>query len=127
VSGRFGWTVIAEQPVADLALAGNELRRNGIVCALVGALLALLLFGWQYLLLIRPLRGVAAAADEIVAGRHGSVIYPRHHDQIGTIASCLEVCRQALTDGVGRLGAVRRPTGAATDATELMVGLRGIR
>lgn len=123
VSGKFGWTVVAEQPVADLALAGNELRRNGMVVALVGALLALLLFGWQYLLLIRPLHRVAAAADELVTGRHDTVIYPQHQDQIGTIASCLEVCRQALTDGVRRLGAVRRPSGAATDATELMIGL----
>ena len=123
VSGKFGWTVVAEQPVADLALAGNELRRNGMVVALVGVLLALLLFGWQYLMLIRPLRRVAAAADEIATGRHGTVIYPQHQDQIGTIASCLEVCRQALTDGVRRLGAVRRPSGSATDATELMVGL----
>jgi methyl-accepting chemotaxis protein len=119
-SGKLGWTVVAEQPVAELALAGNELRRNGMVVALVGALLALLMFGWQYLILVRPLRRVAAAADEIVAGRHGSVIYPQHQDQIGTIASCLEICRQALTEGVGRLGAVRRPRGAATDVTELI-------
>jgi hypothetical protein len=123
VSGKFGWTVVAEQPVTDLALAGNELRRDGLVVALIGALLALLLFGWQHLLLIRPLRRVAAAADEIVAGRPSTVVYPQHQDQIGTIASCLEVCRQALTDGVHRLGAVRRPSGAATDATELMIGL----
>jgi HAMP domain-containing protein len=94
-----------------------------MVAALVAALLALLLFGWQYLLLIRPLRRVAAAADEIVAGRYSSVIYPQHQDQIGTIASCLEICRQALTDGVRRLGGARRPTGAATDATELFAAV----
>jgi HAMP domain-containing protein len=119
-SGKLGWTVVAEQPVTDLALAGNELRRNATVVALIGVLLALLMFGWQYLILVRPLRRVAAAADEIVDGRYGSVIYPQHQDQIGTIASCLEICRQALTDGVSRLGSVRRPRGAATDVTELM-------
>lgn len=123
VSGRLGWTVVAEQPVTDLALPGNELRRNTIVAALVAALLALLLFGWQYLLLIRPLRRVAAAADEIAAGRYRSVIYPQHQDQIGTIASCLEICRQAMTEGVRRLGGVRRPTGAATDDTELLAAV----
>ncbi|MGB3438371.1 MAG: hypothetical protein WBA97_06415 [Actinophytocola sp.] len=122
-SGKLGWTVVAEQPVTDLALPGNELRRNAMVAALVAALLALLLFGWQYLLLIRPLRRVAAAADEIVAGRHRSVIYPQHQDQIGTIASCLEICRQAMTEGVRRLGGVRRPSGAATDATQLIAAV----
>jgi hypothetical protein len=125
VSGELGWTVVAEQPVTELALPGSELRRNTMVAALVAALLALLLFGWQYLLLIRPLRRVAAAADEIVAGRYGSVIYPQYQDQIGTIASCLEICRQALTDGVRRLGGVRRPAGAATDATELIAVVPG--
>ncbi len=123
VSGKLGWTVVAEQPVTDLALPGSELRRNAIVAALVAALLALLLFGWQYLLLIRPLRRVAAAADEISAGRYRSVIYPQHQDQIGTVASCLEICRQALTEGVRRLGGARRPTGAATDATELIAAV----
>jgi HAMP domain-containing protein len=118
-SGKLGWTVVAEQPVADLALPGNELRRNAIVAALVAALLALLLFGWQYLLLIRPLRRVAAAADEIAAGRYKTVVYPQHQDQIGTIASCLVICRQAMTVGVRWLGGGRRPRGAATDATEL--------
>lgn len=122
-SGALGWTVVAEKPVTDLALPDNELRRNATVVALVAALLAVLLFGWQYLLLIRPLRRVAAAADEIVAGRYKSVIYPQHQDQIGTIASCLEICRQAMNEGVRRLGGVRRPSGAATDATELMTVL----
>lgn len=123
VSGKLGWTVVAEQPVTDLALPGNELRRNAMVAALVAALLALLAFGWQYLLLIRPLRRVAAAADEIAAGRYKAVIYPQHQDQIGTIASCLEICRQAMTDGVRRLGGARRPSGAATDSTELIAAL----
>jgi HAMP domain-containing protein len=122
-SGKLGWTVVAEQPVIDLALPANELRRNAMVAALVAALLALLLFGWQYLLLIRPLRRVAAAADEIVAGRYKSVVYPQHQDQIGTIASCLEICRQAMTEGVRRLGGARRPVGAATDATELFAAV----
>jgi hypothetical protein len=119
-SGELGWKVVAEQPVTELALPGSELRRNAMVAALVAAILALLLFGWQYLLLIRPLRRVASAADEIVAGRYKSVIYPQHQDQIGTIASCLEICRQAMTEGVRRLGGARRPSGAATDATELL-------
>ena len=122
-SGDLGWKVVAEQPVTDLALPDNELRRNAMVAALVAALLAVLLFGWQYLLLIRPLRRVAAAADEIVAGQYKSVIYPQNQDQIGTIASCLEICRRAVTEGVHRLGGTRRPSGAATDVTELIAAV----
>lgn len=115
-----GWSVGVLVAVASRDDAGGELHRNGMVVALIGILFALLLFGWQYLLAIRPLRRVAAAADELVAGRRDAVIYPQHQDQIGTIASCLEVCRQALTDGTHRLGTVRRPSGAATEDTALI-------
>jgi hypothetical protein len=118
--GKLGWTVLAQQPVGELALPGNVLRRNALMLALAGVLLAMLALGWQHLMLIRPLRRVAKAADALRAGDRHTVIYPQHHDQIGTIAACLEICRQALTDGIGRLGEVRRPRGAATDATELI-------
>ncbi|MGQ0838979.1 HAMP domain-containing protein [Actinokineospora sp.] len=118
--GRLGWTVVAEQPIADLALPANDLRRNATLVALVAALLAVLGFGWHLFVVVSPLRRVARAAGRIVAGDRDSVIYPQRHDEIGTIASCLEVCRQALTQGAGRLGEARRPRGGATDETTLM-------
>ncbi|MDQ3402006.1 MAG: HAMP domain-containing protein [Actinomycetota bacterium] len=117
--GKLGWTVIAESPVADLALPANETHRNALLVALIGALLAFLLFGWHLFALILPLRRVSTAADAIIADDRDGVVYPQRHDEIGTIASCLEVCRQALTHGTSRLGEVRRPTGAATERTEL--------
>jgi HAMP domain-containing protein len=115
-----GWAVAV---LVSVGGDGGELGRNGMVVGLIGILFTLLLFGWQYLLLIRPLRRLAAAADELVAG-HPTVIYPQHQDQIGTIASCLEICRQALTDGIHRLGTVRRPSGAATEDTGLLYAVR---
>ncbi|CAM3540304.1 HAMP domain-containing protein [Kibdelosporangium persicum] len=105
------WAVVSEKPVRELSLPGNEVRNGAMLVALIGALLAALLFGWHYLVLIRPLRRLAAAA------KFEDVIYPQRQDEIGTIACCLEICRQALSEGVGRLGAVRRPRGAATDQT----------
>ncbi len=118
-STALDWVVVADQPVSELALTTSELRRNVLTVALIGALIALLLFGWHFLVLVRPLNRVAATADAIVGGSRGEVVYPQRQDQIGTVASCLEICRQALADGTGRLGEVRRPRGAATDATEL--------
>nr|WP_225954964.1 HAMP domain-containing protein [Kibdelosporangium phytohabitans] len=114
------WTVVAEQPASELDLASNEVRRAALVAALIGVILALMLFAWHELVLVRPLRAAAKAADKLAEGDSRSVIFPTRQDQIGTIASCLEFCRQALVDGAGRLGAVRRPSGAATDATELI-------
>jgi hypothetical protein len=110
------WAVVSEKPVRELSLPGNEVRRGALLVALIGALLAILLFGWHYLVLIRPLRTVAAAG-KFVEGERTDVIFPQRQDEIGTIASCLEICRQALSDGLDRLGMARRPQGTATEQT----------
>jgi hypothetical protein len=115
-----GWAVVAQQPVDTLSLPGNEVRRDALLVALIGVVLALLLFGWHHFVVIRPLRRVAAAADALLDGDTRTVVYPQRQDEIGTIACCLEICRQALVDGAGRLGEARRPAGAATDPTVLM-------
>ncbi|GLZ34700.1 hypothetical protein Lesp02_68870 [Lentzea sp. NBRC 105346] len=117
---ELGWAVVSAEPASALDLAGNAEQRGALLVALVGVILALLLFGWHHLVLVRPLRRLAAAADRLRNGHTGDTIFPQRQDQIGTIACCLEICRQALVDGVGRLGSVRRPRGAATDVTELM-------
>jgi hypothetical protein len=77
-------------------------------------------YGWLLFAVLGPLRRVARAADALSAGDVRSVIYPQRHDEIGTIASCLEICRQAVVQGPERLGEVRRPSGAATDPTLLL-------
>lgn len=114
------WAVVSEQPARELDLAGNVEQRGALLVSLLGAILAVTLFSWNHLVLLRPLRTLAAAADRLRDGESKDTIFPQRQDQIGTIACCLEICRQALLDGVGRLGVVRRPRGAATDVTELI-------
>lgn len=115
-----GWSVVAENPVGELALADNTLRRNAFVVSLIGVLLAMLLFGWHHFVLVRPLRALAKRADRLVAGDLDTVLYPQRHDQIGTLVSCLEICRQGVVDGIDRLGEVRRPRGTAMETTVLI-------
>jgi methyl-accepting chemotaxis protein len=119
-AGELKWAVVGEQPVTELGLVENELRRGAILVALLAALVALLQVGWHHFVLVRPLRLAARSARQIVAGDTATTVYPQRQDEIGTIASCLEICRQALVDGAGRLGHVRRPSGAATDATVMI-------
>jgi HAMP domain-containing protein len=114
------WVVIAEQPVSALGLPDNTVRDGARVAALLTAVVAVLLFGWHQLMVLGPLRRVGKAAKLVAKGDTGSVVYPQRQDEIGTIASCVEVCRQGLSEGTGRLGEVRRPRGAATDPTELI-------
>ncbi|WP_103349790.1 HAMP domain-containing protein [Amycolatopsis sp. CA-128772] len=114
------WVIVAEQPIGSLGVADNTVRSGARVAALLTAVVALMLFAWHLLVVVRPLRRVGDEARRIAAGNTGAVVYPQRQDEIGTIASCVEICRQALTDGRDRLGEVRRPTGAATDETELL-------
>jgi hypothetical protein len=77
------WAVVSEKPVRELSLPGNEVRRGALLVALIGGLLAILLFGWHYLVLIRPLRTVAAAG-KFTGGEHGGDLpaaagRDRHH------------------------------------------------
>ncbi|MEC3977581.1 HAMP domain-containing protein [Amycolatopsis sp. H20-H5] len=114
------WVVVAEQPVGSLGVSDNTVRDGARVAALLTAVVALMLFGWHLLTVLRPLRRVADAAVGLAEGDTTSVVYPQRQDEIGTIASCVEICRQALAEGTGRLGQARRPAGAATDPTELL-------
>jgi HAMP domain-containing protein len=118
--GRLGWTVTTEKPASELALPENQTRSYAHLLALVAALVTLFGYGWILFTVLGPLRRVARAADNLVAGDLKSVIYPQRHDEIGTIASCLEICRQAVVQGPDRLGDVRRPSGSATEPTMLM-------
>lgn len=90
------WAVVAEQPINALDAAGTAERDGGRVAALLTAVVAILLYGWHFLLVLRPLRRVALAAQAIADGDLTSVGYPQRQDEIGTIASCLELCRRAL-------------------------------
>lgn len=115
------WVVVADQPISSLGVADNTVRSGARVAALLVAVVALMSFAWHLLVVVLPLRRVAESAVPIAKGvGMGAVVYPQRQDEIGTIASCVEICRQALTDGKARLGEVRRPTGAATDETKLL-------
>lgn len=109
--------VVAERKISDFRLAGNEQRRRAWLVAFIGVCVALLLFGWQFFLVVRPLRMVAAAADRLRHGDTEHVISPLRHDEIGAVAVCLEICRQARRYGADRLAGAVRLRGEGRDYT----------
>ncbi|WP_405058584.1 HAMP domain-containing protein [Kribbella sp. NBC_01505] len=90
------WVVVAEQPIGALGVADGSLRDRARAAALFTAVLAVVLAGWHELVVIRPLRRVAAAAERVAAGDLTETVYPQRQDEIGTVASCLDICRQEL-------------------------------
>ncbi|WP_370949501.1 HAMP domain-containing protein [Amycolatopsis sp. cg5] len=106
------WIVVAEQPIGALGVADDTIRDRARAAALFTSVLAVLLGGWHELVVVRPLRRVAAAAERVATGNLTETVYPQRQDEIGTIASCVDICRQTLA--VHRLEPVpeRRLTGS---------------
>ncbi|MGI5499752.1 HAMP domain-containing protein [Lentzea sp. CA-135723] len=90
------WAVVVEQPVTQLPLPGNHIRRTAWLAALVATVVALGACGWCAFVLVLPLRRLAAAADRFASGDTATVVYPQRADEIGTVARCLELHRQSV-------------------------------
>jgi HAMP domain-containing protein len=111
------WVVVAERPLSEYQLPTNELRRGAWMVGIAGLCLALLLFGWLYFLVLLPLRALARAADRLAAGDLDTVIPPARQDELGAIAVCLDICRQAKAYGTERLAGAIRLRGTVRDQT----------
>ncbi|MFC4148871.1 HAMP domain-containing protein [Micromonospora mangrovi] len=114
------WTVVAQRPVTDFALPGNVLRHGALLVVVVAVGIGLLLFSWHYFFQLRPLRNLAREAATLAGGDTSQAISPRWHDDIGAVAVCLEVCRQAATHGEQRLGGAARLRGTDGMPTAIM-------
>jgi HAMP domain-containing protein len=119
-TAQLEWTVVAQRPVTDYALPGNDLRQGGLLVVVVAAGIGLLLFSWYYFFQLRPLRDLAREAAALTGGDTSRVISPRWHDDIGAVAVCLEVCRQAAVHGEQRLGGAARLRGTEGMPTAIM-------
>lgn len=112
--------VVAQQAVNELALFTNRNLHRAWLVALLAASIALLLIVWHYYRLIRPLRALARAAGRLADGDTRTVIAPPRLDEIGSIAICLDICRQALVHGRKRLGGAIRMRGDDGDHTAVL-------
>jgi nitrate/nitrite-specific signal transduction histidine kinase len=77
-------------------------------------------WGWQYTTFVRPLKTLARTAARIIRGDNESPVTPERFDEIGALAMCLEVCRQARSDGSERLAGAVRLRGKGKDYTVVM-------
>ncbi|SES34823.1 HAMP domain-containing protein [Streptomyces sp. yr375] len=91
-----GWRVVTHKPVAWLRLAGYETARHAELAGLLALAAALLGLGWLWLTVLRPLRALDRSATALAAGDRTTVIYPQHHDEVGSVARSLELIRQRL-------------------------------
>lgn len=119
-AAQLKWTVVAQRPVTDFALPGNVRHHGALLVAIVAVGIGLLLFSWPYFFQLRPLRNLAREASALADGDTSRAVSPRWHDDIGAVAVCLEVCRQAAVHGEQRLGGAARLRGLDGMPTAIM-------
>lgn len=122
--GRLTVSVAAVRSTDTLDLPGTELRRRAQLLGMLGVTGAVLIGGWIWLMIIMPLRVVAAEARGFAAGDRDTPILARRQDEIGTIARSLDVLRQAMNEGRQRLDRVETARPSAWDETWVMPVLR---
>ncbi|MFD7444677.1 HAMP domain-containing protein [Streptomyces sp. NPDC059909] len=91
-----GWTVVSWQPASGLAIAEYNLQNRTVLAGLLGVTAAAACLGWMYIVVVRPLRTLADQAEALADGDRRTVLYPRHHDEVGAVVRSLELIRQQL-------------------------------
>jgi nitrate/nitrite-specific signal transduction histidine kinase len=106
--------------VSDLSLPTTQALHVAWLLMVLAITVAVATWGWQYTVFVRPLKALAAAAERVTGGNHQTPITPERFDEIGALAMCLEVCRQAYRDGSERLAGAARLRGSGKDYTVVM-------
>lgn len=114
------WAVVSERSLATFRLPQNDLNRGTWLVAFLALVVAVLLFAWYRLVVIRPLRQMAEAAETLADGNVRDTVCPVRHDEIGAIAVCLDIIRQTMAEGTTRLAGAARLKGIGREITMVL-------
>ncbi|MFE5209591.1 HAMP domain-containing protein [Streptomyces sp. NPDC056600] len=113
VASDIGWTVVSWQDADKLQTAPSQLEDRSVLAGILGLAAIVVCLGWTHLVVARPLRDLAAAAERLADGDHKAVLYPRYHDEVGAVVRSLELLRQQL-QVLRRNEALRQTAGAVS-------------
>ncbi|WP_106972653.1 HAMP domain-containing protein [Streptomyces yerevanensis] len=116
VAADIGWTVVSWQNAKSFEIAPYQLEDRSVLAGLLGLAAIVVCLGWVHLVVARPLRTLAAAAEKLADGDLKTVLYPRYQDEVGAVVRSLELLRQQLQ--ARRQNQVRR-------TSELRLGVGG--
>ncbi|MFD8980780.1 HAMP domain-containing protein [Streptomyces sp. NPDC059564] len=113
-AGDLKWTVVSRQSAKGLAIQEYSLQNRTVLAGLLGFAVGAACLGWLQIIVIAPLRELARRAEALADGDRRSVLYPRHHDEVGAVTRSLEIIRQQLQQRQQqRKQAAGPPSGAA--------------
>jgi len=95
-AGQFGWSVVTARTVASFALPQTDARRHALLAGFALALTALLVFGWIYIIVLRPLLALQGEAERLAFGDLSRSVQIIRYDETGLIARALERLRVTL-------------------------------
>lgn len=95
-AGGLGWGVVTSRQVGNLSLPQTNARREALVAAASLAVITLAVFGWLWLLVVRPVVRLQKEAERIAFGDLSDPVEIIRYDEIGLIARSLERIRVAL-------------------------------
>lgn len=108
---NLGWSTVSWQAPDGLALPAYQLENRTVLVGLLGLTATVACLGWLHIVVVRPLRELVGRAEALADGDRRTVLFPRHHDEVGAITRSLEIVRQQLQEQHKRGGAVAVPAG----------------
>lgn len=90
------WTVVSWQSAKGLAIHEYSLQNRTVLAGLLGFAVGAACLGWLQIIVVAPLRELARRAEALADGDRRTVLYPRHHDEVGAVTRSLEIIRQQL-------------------------------
>lgn len=95
-AGGLGWGVVSARAVDTIALPQVDFRRQGVLVGMLVALLTVLVFGWLWIVVYRPLARLQREAERIAFGDLSHAVEVVRYDEIGLTARALERVRVIL-------------------------------
>ncbi|RMI45012.1 HAMP domain-containing protein [Streptomyces triticirhizae] len=91
-----GWHLVVRQSTSWLDLPANQVEHRTVFAGLLALTASVGCLGWLHIVVVRPLRALAARAEALADGDRTTPLYPVHHDEVGTVTRALERVRHQL-------------------------------
>ncbi len=95
-AGQLGWSVITARSVQSLSLPVQDLRRQGLLASAILGLLTIVIFGWLWLMVLRPVFRLQKEAERVAYGDLSRPVEIIRYDEVGLVARSLERIRILL-------------------------------
>lgn len=108
--GQLRLAVVSEREIGSLSLPATDVRREGLVVAVLVAMLSVAVFSWVWLVVLMPLQRLQAETDRVVRGDFSTPVAIIRYDEIGLVSRAVDRLRVLLIGS--RVPAATKPEAA---------------